>query len=485
MLPTDEFGHFSLRLTEPGNYTLSTSCNQPCAPHGISATYSGDANFGGSSGGTGSGPAPIIAILVGLLLPAAQNSANTPVAASFNVDKRGLVVSGQLPSTEGTYFIGTANGGTWKTLADIKLQDFGILRGQISRSTGVFVAAGDINGDGRAETIVTPYSTGGQGDSRSAQVDMFLKLKAPAPANANAKPAATPGTFGEPVTFTANVAPSSPGAGTPTGSVTFHNAEGLRISENESPRPTNRTITVTPVNDAPGISDQGAAMDLTSYGTAPGPTTGGDGKAPGIRGRLINNSERDPMVSGNVAGSNRDHIDQDAQIETRSQAAGPRLESVGSSLKNLDIALASESGGHKFTAKTDEKGAFNFTKLPAGKYTIFTSGSTPQPARLVTIGADGTFSGNLARSAGGEIDIISWSFATVSSSGATVAAETVIPNTVKNPVSGFGSGNTSGFGSFGGGPGTGMRPGGPVGPASPMGGAGGPGGPMGGGAMKR
>lgn len=111
----DAPGRFSVQLKEPGNYTISTACRLPagCLPH----TLSGALTPGGD------GEPSIIAILIGLLLPAQKASAGS-TSFNFTVGNRGVVLNGQF-------------------------QD----------AAGVRVAAGDVNGDGVETRKAAPKKT--------------------------------------------------------------------------------------------------------------------------------------------------------------------------------------------------------------------------------------------------------------------------------------------------------------------------------------
>lgn len=363
---------------------------------------------------------------------------------------------------------------------------------------GVRVAAGDVNGDGRAETLARPGTTGGDTGDHGKRTILNIISGAPTGSADNPIQARDP-------------------TGVPTGVVTFRNSEGLRIPENELLRPTDRTITVTPINDAPSISDQAAA--------------GGDGKLAGIL-RVINNSETDTATveaingiggtgggrftfkptsrgadSANVETSNRDHIDQDAQADIKKQTAvqtgGPipgidvKLGSPGGNPGGGNIMATLNSSGATVaaesiaSARTDSQGNFHFDKLPAGNYTLILPGLPSQP---LTVGADGVAGGKVMRGPDGSVSIFDrWgnSLTAPSLKAGDVKQDTPDQTAgrkaAKSPV-GFGSGNNA----MGAGPGAGpgmsppgaaMGGGGPgmsPGPMNPMGS-----GPMGaGGAMR-
>ncbi|MCF8470332.1 MAG: carboxypeptidase regulatory-like domain-containing protein [Parvibaculum sp.] len=172
----------------------------------------------------------------------------------------------------------------------------------------------------------------------------------------------------------------------------------------------------------PGISDQGAAGNLSSYGAAPGPNDG-DGVLPGLAGEPI---------------------------------------------PGVDVNLGKNPGGIVASAPTDKDGAFHFTRLPAGEYTLTLPDG--QPAIPIGIGPDGTFDGTVRRSGDGSMSI----FDRWGNQVSTPLAAPAPRSGNGNPDTGFGSGNTLGGFPGSGGPGP-MLPGaGGPGPMSP--GAGGFGG---------
>lgn len=64
----------------------------------------------------------------------------------------------------------------------------------------------------------------------------------------------------------------------------------------------------------------------------------------------------------------------------------------GEPIVKIPIGLEGDPGSIKVSAKTDKNGAFNFTKLPAGKYKLTIAG---QPPQSITVGANRTITGTL------------------------------------------------------------------------------------------
>lgn len=330
VVPIDDSGKFSLRLKEPGNHTISTACRQPsgCLPHKLS---------GALKPGTDGEPS-IIAILIGLILPAQKASADG-TSYTFTVGDRGI-----------------------------------FLNGQFQGAAGVRVAVGDVNGDGVETRKAAPKKTAGKTGH--------------AP-----KPTSTHGTHGS-----------------------------LKADE---PLPD--------LPQQPGISDQGAAGNLSTYGTAPPPP------------------KEDKL---------------------------PSLALAGEPIPGVDVNLGKDPGGIVASSNTDNQGNFHFDKLPAGNYTLKLPGL---PDQSLTVGPDGIAGGKVTRSPDGSMSIFDRWGKSVNNTDNKSTRGTA----TEKPV-GFGSGNTMGAGP-GAGLGSGMSP-----PGAAMGGAGGPGagmnpmspgagGPMGGG----
>lgn len=230
----------------------------------------------------------------------------------------------------------------------------------------------------------------------------------------------------------------------------------------------------------PGIRDQGAAGNLSSYGTAR-PPTGGDVK-PGLAADEANSA----MAA--VSTTRGRFVKPD-------DGAGklPGLAIAGDPVPGTSVGLDHDPGGVRFgTTPTDPNGAFQFTNVPAGKYKLTLPGQLP---KSVSVGADGIIGGTLRRGSDGGMSIFDrWGNQLTDTPASGVAKNVSTPDqaadkpVARNPFGGFGSGAMSGgfpgsgpgamlpgagpgAGSPGlsgamGGPGAGPRPGGPGGPMS-------------------
>lgn len=185
---------------------------------------------------------------------------------------------------------------------------------------------------------------------------------------------------------------------------------------------------VSPLPDdtqQPGISDQGAAGGLISYGTAPQPKNG-------------------DVKSG--------------------------LAVEGGPIPGVDVKLGKNPGGIVASAKTDANGAFQFTNVPAGNYTLTLPDGLP--AKSISISSNGTFGGTVKLNSDGKMSIFDrWG------NQLTTSLAAPAPKSTDGKLdTGFGSGNNTMGGGFQGGGASPMSPSGTMGP-----GAGGPsGGAMGG-----
>lgn len=151
---------------------------------------------------------------------------------------------------------------------------------------------------------------------------------------------------------------------------------------------------------------------------------------------------------------------------------------AGDPIPGKDVGLESDPGSIKVSAKTDSTGAFNFDKLPAGRYKLTLPGLPPQS---ITVAADGNAGGRVMRGKDDDINIFDrWGNLLASSGGSkddTPAGSKVARNPgFEPPRSGFAGMGGGGFGIL-----PGMGPGGSgPGPSSPSPGVMSPGpGPMG------
>lgn len=283
VVPIDDSGKFSLRLKEPGNHTISTACRQPsgCLPHKLSGALKPGAD----------GEPSIIAILIGLLLPAQKASADG-MTFDFTVGDRGVFLSGQF-------------------------QD----------AAGVRVGVGDINGDGRRVAVAVNTVNDAPGKAGGPYLEVELKevLISSYKMADNSSPLPTDREI---------IVGAGPGGG-PHSSSKPTSISGKEMVD---------ARTAPPPKDGDGKSAAAEPRDIFLKPPVT-PRDGGDEKLPGKIG-VINNSETDTAtihqstpVNGiggmgggrltaggaidgvNVGSSNRDHIDQDAQTDIKKKTA--------------------------------------------------------------------------------------------------------------------------------------------------------------------
>ena len=131
----------------------------------------------------------------------------------------------------------------------------------------------------------------------------------------------------------------------------------FKIADNESPRPTDRS-TGGDVKDGdgnPGDATRRGGFIIPLIAVAPASPPTGDEKLPGKK--------------------------------------------QGEPIAGIPVGLEGDPGSIKVSTKTDANGAYNFTKLPAGKYKVLLDG---QPPQSVTVGADGAIGGNVVSGSDGK-----------------------------------------------------------------------------------
>jgi len=181
------------QATSPSISTLSVG------PHAITATYSGDSNFGGSSGS--------------LTQTVSQAGTTTKLASSVNPSVKGQGVTFTATVTSQIAGLGTPTGSVQFAVDGTNLGSPVSLNGsgQATSPSVSTLAVGD-------HTITATYS----GDTTFLGSSGSLKQTVnQASTSTSVSSSANPSTAGQAVTFTASVTVTTPGAGTPTATVQF------------------------------------------------------------------------------------------------------------------------------------------------------------------------------------------------------------------------------------------------------------------------
>ncbi len=181
-----------------GTATFSTS-SLAVGMHGISVTYDGDTNFGGSSGSVTQtvNKAATTTAVTSSLTPSVSGQSVTFTATVTATSPGAGTPTGTVTFTDST---------TSTTLGTGTLNSSGVATlstGSLTTATHTITAtyAGDTN-------FATSNGTVTQTVNKAATTTAVIS-------------SVNPSVFGQPITLTATVQPTSPGGGTPTGTVTF------------------------------------------------------------------------------------------------------------------------------------------------------------------------------------------------------------------------------------------------------------------------
>ncbi len=337
----DPSGNFSLRLTERGNYTISTVCRLPggCLPHKLSGTTL-------KPGAEGDGPG-IIAILIGLLLPAQKASAAN-MTFDFTVGERGVVLNGQFQDAAGVRIVPadvSGDGVQARTAASTKSTGetpHKVAENESPRPT----ARGHISGSSTAAPDSSQQSPEGPAP-RAVGGDAKRPGELRVINNSETDTATVEGIGGQGggrYTFKPTLRPSSPG----TGSAAVESSNRDHIDQDAQDDIKKRTAVRT---------------GDPSAGVVPAPS------------QPIANLE--VKLGKNPGGSD---------VPT-------------ASISQSGVVIAAEIVA---SSRTDSQGNFHFDKLPAGIYELSLPGL---PSKSITVGAHGVLNGKALRRSDGTIDV--------------------------------------------------------------------------------
>jgi uncharacterized repeat protein (TIGR01451 family) len=184
-----------------GGVAIFTTSALAVGNHTITTVYSGDGNFNASSGS-----------LIGN--PQVVNKANTTttVTSSSNPSVFGQPVT--FTATVSSAAPGTPTGTVTFLDGGNSIGTATLGGGGVANFTTSALATGN-------HTITTSYSGDGNFNGSTGSLTGNPQVVNKANTTTTATSSLNPSVFGQPVTFTATVAAASPGAGTPTGTVTF------------------------------------------------------------------------------------------------------------------------------------------------------------------------------------------------------------------------------------------------------------------------
>ena len=185
-----------------GQATFTTS-SLSVTTHTITATYNGDGNFNTSSG-TDSGSLQVVN----------KDSSTTTVSSTSNPSVFGQVVTFTATVTAASPGAGTPTGTvTFTEGAATLAATVAMTSGQATFTTSSLSVA--------THTITANYSGDGNFNTSTGTDSASPQVVNKASSSTTVTSTANPSVFGQAVTFTATIAAVSPGAGTPTGTVTF------------------------------------------------------------------------------------------------------------------------------------------------------------------------------------------------------------------------------------------------------------------------
>ena len=185
-------------------YSAPSSVIDTVTTHTIRASYSGDTNFSGSSNS--------------VLQTVSTACTSTSVSSSSNSS-----VYGQSVTFTATVSVASAGAGQFDNGGTVTFSDGSTSLGTASLNGGqaTYSAPSSVIDTVTTHTITASYS----GDTNfTTSSNSVLQTVNKASASTTVTSSVNPSLFGQSVTFTATVSAVSPGAGTPTGTVTFLDA---------------------------------------------------------------------------------------------------------------------------------------------------------------------------------------------------------------------------------------------------------------------
>ncbi|HLZ00021.1 MAG TPA: Ig-like domain repeat protein [Candidatus Angelobacter sp.] len=330
--------------TLSGGVATFTTSALTFGSHTITTSYGGDGNFNGSTGSLTGNPQVVNKTDTTTTVTSAQNPSVFGQSVTFTATVAPVVGSGT-PTGTVTFLDGGSPIGT------------GTLSGGIATFTTSALAVGN-------HTITTSYGGDGNFNGSTGSLTGNPQVVNKANSTTTVTSSLNPSAFGQSVTFTATVSPVAPGAGTPTGTVTF--------LDGGSPIGTG-TLSGGIATFATSALSAGNHTITTSYG--------GDGNFNGSTGSLTGNPQVVNKANSSTTVTSSLNPSVFGQSVTFTATVAPVAPGAGTPTGTVTFL----DGGSPIGTGTLSGGIASFTTsaLAVGNHTITTS-----------YGGDGNFNGS-------------------------------------------------------------------------------------------
>ena len=386
--------------TLSGGVATFTTSALAVGNHTITTSYGGDGNFNGSTGSLTGNPQVVNKADTSITVTSSLNPSTFGQSVTFTATVSAVAPGAGTPTGTVTFLDGGSPIGT------------GTLSGGIATFTTSALTAGN-------HTITTSYGGDGNFNGSTGSLTGNPQVVNKANTTTAVTSSANPSVFGQSVTFTATVSAVAPGAGTPTGTVTFLDggnpigsgtlSGGIATFSTSALAVGNHTIT-------------------TSYG--------GDGNFNGSTGSLTGNPQvvnKDNTVTTVASSANPSVVGQSVTFTATVSPVAPGAGTPTGTVTFLD-------GGSPIGSGTLSGGIATFTTsaLVLGNHTITT-----------TYGGDGNFNGSTG-SLTGNPQVVTQAGTTtaVGSSAGTITLGDTVTFTATVTVNAPGTGTPTGLVTF-------------------------------------
>ncbi|MGD0735468.1 MAG: Ig-like domain repeat protein [Terracidiphilus sp.] len=373
--------------TLTGGVATFTTSALAVGNHTITASYAGDGNFNGSTGSLTGNPLVVNKANSATTVTSSANASVFGQSITFTATVSAVAPGAGTPTTTVTFLDGGTPIGT------------GTLTGGIATFTTSALAVGN-------HTITASYGGDGNFNGSTGSLTGNPQVVNKANSTTAATSALNPSIFGQPVTFTATIAPAAPGAGTATGTVTF--------LDGGSPIGTGTLTGGVATFTASGLS-VGNHTITASYG--------GDGNFNSSTGSLAGNPQvvnKANSVTVATSSKNPSILGQPVSFTASISAVAPGAGTPTGTVTFLD-------GGGSIGTGTLSGGIATFTTstLGAGNHTITTSYT-----------GDGNFNGSTGSLTGNPQVVVGPPavMATFNPATINVAGTSVLMITISNPA---------------------------------------------------